>query len=158
VQFNLSHSGQLGLVACARGREIGVDIEQRRPVRDLLALARTAFSPAEYAAFSALPPPDQLHAFFSCWSRKEAFIKATGEGISQLADFDVSLAPGEPARLLRVAGEPLDRPRWSLHDLPAIADHAAALVLERREASGPDGRDAHIACWDWEPISSRTAH
>jgi 4'-phosphopantetheinyl transferase len=148
VQFNLSHSGQLGLVAFARGREIGVDIEQRRPLRDLLALARTSFSPAEYTAFCALPPPDQLHAFFSCWSRKEAFIKATGEGISQLADFDVSLAPGEPARLLRVAGEPPDRPRWSLHDLPAIAEYAAALVLERR-AAHPDGRDAHIACWDW---------
>jgi 4'-phosphopantetheinyl transferase len=146
LRFNLSHSGRFGLLAFGLGREIGVDIEQRRPLRDLLALARTSFSPAEYAAFCALPPSDQPDAFFSCWSRKEAFIKATGEGISQLADFDVSLAPGEPARLLRVAGDPPDQPRWSLHDLPAIAGHAAALVLGCGRA--PDRSDAHIACWD----------
>jgi 4'-phosphopantetheinyl transferase len=141
LQFNISHSGQLALLGFVRGRAIGVDVEQRRPLSDLLSLARTSFSPNEYAAICRLPPADHLHAFFSCWSRKEAFIKATGEGISQLADFDVSLAPGEPARLLRVHGEPPGQPRWSLQDLPAIPDYAAALVV--------DGHDLRIACWDW---------
>src|SRR5947207_1179517 len=79
LQFNISHSGQLALLAFVRGRAIGVDIEQRRPLRDLLSLARTSFSPSEYVALCGLPPADHLHAFFSCWSRKEAFIKATGE-------------------------------------------------------------------------------
>ncbi|HEY0478496.1 MAG TPA: 4'-phosphopantetheinyl transferase superfamily protein [Kofleriaceae bacterium] len=135
--FNLSHSGQLALLAFCRGRELGVDIEQRRPLSDLLSLARTSFSPNEYAVFCRLPPADHVEAFFACWSRKEAFIKATGEGISQLADFDVSLAPGEPARLLRVPGEP----RWLLQDLPAIPDYAAALVIE--------GLQLRVSCWDW---------
>lgn len=147
LRFNVSHSGGLALLAFVRGREIGVDIEQRRPMLDLLGLAHTSFSPGEYAAFCALPPADQLHAFFSCWSRKEAFIKATGEGISQLAAFDVSLAPSEPARLLRVDGEPPGRLRWSLQDLPAIPGYAAALVVE--------GHDLAIACWDWPAGAAR---
>lgn len=143
LQFNISHSGKLALLAFVRGRAIGVDIEQRRPLRDLLALARTSFSPNEYVAICSLPSADHFHAFFSCWSRKEAFIKATGEGISQLADFDVNLAPGEPARLLRIHGDPPGQPRWSLQDLPAIPDYAAALVVE--------GHDLRIDCWDWRP-------
>jgi 4'-phosphopantetheinyl transferase len=141
LRFNLSHSGQLALLAFVRGREIGVDIERRRPLSDLLALAHTSFSPDEYAALCRLPAVDHAHAFFSCWSRKEAFIKTTGEGISQLADFDVSLAPSEPARLLRVRGEPPGPLRWSIQDLPAIPDYAAALVVE--------GHDLDVACWGW---------
>lgn len=142
LQFNLSHSGQLALLAFTRGRAIGVDIEQRRALRDLVSLARMSFSPAEYAALCDLPAHDHAHAFYACWSRKEAFIKATGEGISQLAYFDVSLTPGEPARLLRVHGEPPGHPRWSLQDLPAIPDYAAALVV--------DGHDLSVRCWDWQ--------
>jgi 4'-phosphopantetheinyl transferase len=143
LRFNVSHSGELALIAFSRGCELGVDIERRRPLTDLLSLARTSFSPSEYAALCQLPPADHLHAFFSCWSRKEAFIKATGEGVSQLADFDVSLRPDEPARLLRVAGEPAGPLRWSLQDLPAIPDYAAALVL--------DGPALRVDCWDWPP-------
>lgn len=141
LRFNVSHSGELALIAFARGREIGVDIEHRRPVSDLLSLAHTSFSPGEYAALCRLAPRDHTEAFFACWSRKEAFIKATGEGVSQLADFDVSVGPGEPARLLRVEGEPWAQRRWSLQDLPAIPDYSAALVSEGPEPS--------IACWDW---------
>jgi 4'-phosphopantetheinyl transferase len=149
LRFNVSHSGQVGLLAFVRGREVGVDVEQRRDISDLRALARTSFSPAEYAAFCALPPADHTTAFFACWSRKEAFIKATGEGISQLAGFDVSLAPGEPAALLRVAGEPPGRPRWLLQDLPAIPGYAAALVIEGRIEGR--GHDLDVACWDGLP-------
>ena len=140
LRFNLSHSGQLALLAFGRDRELGVDIEKRRPLSDLVSLARTSFSPNEYAAFLRLPASDQQHAFFACWSRKEAFIKATGEGVSQLADFDVSLAPDEPARLLRVAGEPPGQLRWSLQDLPEITDYAAALVT--------DAPPPQVSCWD----------
>lgn len=139
LRFNVSHSGALALIAFSRGCEIGVDIEQRRPLDDLLALARISFSVREYAALCALPPDDHCAAFFACWSRKEAFIKATGEGVSQLADFDVSLRPDEPARLVRVEGEPWAGRPWSLQDLPVIAGYAAALVVDRHE---PD-----VACW-----------
>jgi 4'-phosphopantetheinyl transferase len=148
LRFNVSHSGQLALVCFARDCEVGVDIEQRRPLSDLLGLARTSFSPGEYAALCRLPPEVHHDAFFTCWSRKEAFIKATGEGVAQLAAFDVSLGPGEPARLLRVDGEPPGAPRWSLHDLPAIPGYAAALVIERAAGAGAALR---LACWDWPP-------
>ena len=147
LRFNVSHSGQRALLCFARDREVGVDIELRRELSDLLALARTAFSPAEYAALCRLPQTAHTDAFFACWSRKEAFIKATGEGVAQLAAFDVNLAPGEPAQLLRVDGEPPGEPRWSIHDLPAIPDYAAALVVER------DGAPLQLACWDWSAPS-----
>jgi len=137
LRFNVSHSGGLALLAFVRSREIGVDIEQRRQLSDLVSLARTSFSPNEYAVFSRLPTADHVEAFFSCWSRKEAFIKATGEGVSQLADFDVSLAPGEPAQLLRVPGETI----WWLQELPGIRDYAAAVVVE--------GGKVSVGCWEW---------
>jgi 4'-phosphopantetheinyl transferase len=145
LRFNVSHSGQRALLCFARDREVGVDIELRRALTDLLALARTAFSPAEYAALCRLPEAAHPDAFFACWSRKEAFIKATGEGVAQLAAFDVNLAPGEPARLLRIDGEPPGASRWSIHDLPAIPGYAAALVVERRDGAAP----LRLACWDW---------
>ncbi len=152
LRFNVSHSGQRALLCFARDREVGVDIELRRELPDLLALARTAFSPAEYAALCRLPPDAHPDAFFACWSRKEAFIKATGEGVAQLAAFDVSLAPGEPARLLRVDGDPPGAPRWSLHDLPATPGYAAALVVERVAGAATDTADAlRLACWDGWP-------
>lgn len=141
VRFNVSHSGDHALLAFARGRELGVDIEQRRPLSDLLPLARLSFSPAEYATLCALPSHDHPTAFYTCWSRKEAFIKATGEGISQLNDFDVTLRPDQPAQILRVAGPPSEHARWSLTDLPAIPDYAAAIVVEGQ------GLDIHAFTW-----------
>ena len=89
--------------------------------------------------------PEHVHteAFFTCWSRKEAFIKATGEGISQLGAFDVSLRPGEPARLLRIDDAWRTGRRWSLHDLPEVPDHAAALVVDADAVS--------IWCWEFSP-------
>jgi 4'-phosphopantetheinyl transferase len=141
LRFNVSHSGDFALLAFARGREIGVDVERRRAMADLGGLAQHSFSAHEYATWCSLAPDDQLDAFFACWSRKEAFIKTTGEGVSQLADFDVSLRPGEPARVLRVTGEAPGR--WSMYELPAIAGHAAALVVE--------GAGMRIRCWDVPP-------
>jgi 4'-phosphopantetheinyl transferase len=143
LRFNVSHSGALALIAFVRDRELGVDIERRRDTLDLVSLARTAFSPHEHRTLCGLPPHDHPVAFFACWSRKEAFIKATGEGVSQLADFDVSLRPDEPARLLRVPGPPPGHARWSILDLPAIPGYAAALVVA--------GDGLRIACWDWPP-------
>src|SRR5690606_18866169 len=141
--FNVSHTRELALLAFARDRAVGVDVERQHVVDDLRGLARTSFSPHEYAAFCALPPDAQPAAFFACWSRKEAFIKATGEGVSQLADFDVSIRADEPARLLRAPGPPPGHARWSILDLPAIPGYAAALVVA--------GDGVRIDCWDWPP-------
>jgi 4'-phosphopantetheinyl transferase len=143
VRFNVSHSGEIALIAFARDRELGVDVERSRPMSDLLAVARLSFSPPEHAALCALPERDHQAAFFACWSRKEAFIKATGEGVSQLNDFEVSLLPGEPARIVRIEGEVPAQPRWSMTGLPAIAGYALALVVE--------GRPYHLRCFDWPP-------
>jgi 4'-phosphopantetheinyl transferase len=142
LRFNVSHSGDVAVIGFAPGKEIGVDVERRRARADLASLAHTAFSPDEYARFCAIPPHEREAAFFLCWSRKEAFVKSTGEGVSQLTDFDVSLEPGKPARLLRVAGEPQGEPRWSLEDLPEIPGYAAALAVA--------GHGIDVACWGFQ--------
>jgi 4'-phosphopantetheinyl transferase len=129
VKFNLSHAGDWALLAVSAGRELGVDIEQIRPLSDLDSLARRFFAPAEQADLRALPPEQRPRAFFTCWTRKEAFIKAVGEGLSRPLDqFEVTLRPGEPARLRRVAGDAGAVDRWSLHALPVPSGYVAALA------------------------------
>ena len=129
--FNVSHSDGHALVALAPS-EVGVDIERIRPVDDLGRLAETAFSLAERAELLALPEPQQLRGFFNCWTRKEAYIKASGEGLSRpLDEFDVSLVPGEPAHLLRVKDEPGEPARWSLSSCEPVAGCVAAVCVER---------------------------
>jgi 4'-phosphopantetheinyl transferase len=109
LHFNLSHSAEVpskagvALFAFALGQEIGVDVEWMRPDLDFEALARRYFSAAEQKELFALPEEQHLLAFFNCWTRKEAYIKAQGQGLSlPLDEFDVSLTPGEPPRLLAV--------------------------------------------------------
>jgi 4'-phosphopantetheinyl transferase len=151
LRFNLSHSGQLALVAVARGREVGVDVEEVDADSDLerrLALARRFFSPAEVAALESLPAASQTGAFYACWTRKEAYLKARGGGLSLgLAAFDVSLRPGEPAALLATRDDPAQAARWSLHALDPGPGYAAALAVE--------GQDCVIKCWDWPGIDLR---
>lgn len=140
-QFNVSHSGELGLLAFARDRELGVDVEVRTPGRDWLALAEQSFTVAEIGTMRSLPEADRAAAFYTCWARKEAFIKATGQGVSQLRDVEVTLRPGEPAELLRAP-----TCDWSIHDLPALPDHAAALVVA--------GTAPRLSCWRWDASAS----
>ncbi len=143
LRFNVSHSGGLALLAFVRGRHLGVDLERERPLPEAEEMAGRFFSPRESAELRRLPGADRPRAFFRCWTRKEAFIKATGEGLSRPLDaFDVTLAPGEPARLLRVEGEPGDPGRWWLRDLELAAGFAGALAVE-----GPPLR---VACWNWD--------
>lgn len=129
--FNHSHSGALVLVAVVRGVEVGVDVEAPRDLGDMLALARRFFSPAEAATLAALAPGDRPAAFLTAWTRKEAFVKATGRGITQpLSSFSVAFAPGEPARLVAQDGEPEAPRRWVIHDLDPAPGYAAALALQ----------------------------
>ncbi len=116
--FNLSHSGDGAVLAVARGRDLGIDLEQVRPHPNFEQLARRFFAPREVAALMDVPSADRERAFFACWTRKEAFIKASGEGLARPLDsFVVELRPGEPARLLDVAGDLEEASRWSLREL-----------------------------------------
>jgi len=131
LQFNLAHSGGLALFVFTLHDEVGVDIEQERDLRDALAIAERFFSPSERAALRELPDSERVPAFFRCWTRKEAFIKAVGEGLSYpLADFDVTLAPGEPARLLSIRGSEEEARRWSLQSLDLPAGNFGAVALQ----------------------------
>lgn len=142
--FSVSHSAALGLCAVAREGALGVDVERLRPLDDALAIAERFFSSAERAALRTLAPPALETAFFAAWTRKEAFIKALGEGLSHpLADFDVTLLPDEPAQLLRVAGVDDAPSRWRLVALDPARGYVAALAAaEPVEA---------IECWTWPP-------
>jgi 4'-phosphopantetheinyl transferase len=135
LRFNLSHSGGQILLAFAMGRRLGVDIERIRKDLSVTEIAERFFSPAERAVLRDLPASRQHQAFFRCWTRKEAYIKATGDGLSlPLDQFDVSFAPDEPARILRTRPDPAEGERWSLHDLNLGQDYAGALVVERTSA------------------------
>jgi 4'-phosphopantetheinyl transferase len=131
LDFNVSHSGEVAVVAAGWRRAVGVDVEQWRPLPDLAALAARAFAPPELVALGALPEAERPAAFFRCWTRKEAFIKATGRGLAEPLDgFAVSLAADEPARFLDIAGDPDALARWTLQDLRPPAGYAGALVVE----------------------------
>src|SRR5207244_12695446 len=98
-------------------------------------------SPAEVAALRALPEVQRPEAFFTCWTRKEAFIKAKGQGLSlPLCQFDVSLGAAASSLLLATRWDPADAPRWSLRNLPAPATYRAALAAE--------GHDWELTCWE----------
>ncbi|HEX5837935.1 MAG TPA: 4'-phosphopantetheinyl transferase superfamily protein [Anaerolineales bacterium] len=136
IRFNLSHSDGMAVYAFTRGREVGIDIEHQQPIDDMDRIAERNFSAREYTTFGALPEGEQLEAFYLCWTRKEAFIKAIGEGISfPLQQFDVTLVPGEPARLLSVDGSSEKARRWSMHNLLIAKGYAGALVIEGGDGS-----------------------
>jgi 4'-phosphopantetheinyl transferase len=131
VCFNLSHSHGIALVAVTRGRAIGVDIERVREEVMRERIAERFFSPAEARALAGLPPGQQAQAFFNCWTRKEAWIKARGQGLSIALDsFEVTLAPGEPARLVATRPDAEEAGRWSLRALDCEPGFAAALAVE----------------------------
>src|ERR1044071_10468690 len=129
LRFNMSHSHDLALIALTEDDELGVDVEYMRADFASADIARRFFSPVEVEVFNSLAEEDQVAAFFRCWTRKEAFIKATGKGLSQPLDgFDVTLGPGERPALLRVDED--DASRWPLSDLNVGDGYAAALAVE----------------------------
>jgi 4'-phosphopantetheinyl transferase len=131
LEFNVSHSGGHALLGFARGRKIGLDIEKIRWDFGTSEIAERFFSEAERSALRDLPQEQRHEAFFRCWTRKEAFIKALGEGLSHPLDhFDVSLAPSVPAQLFATRPDANEARRWRIWDLQAPAGYAAALVAE----------------------------
>lgn len=131
LRFNLSTSGELGLIGVIDRREIGVDLQEMLPDVDHLTIARQFFSANELQTLASLPVEVQCEAFYLCWTRKEAVIKASGEGFARsLADFDVSLLPGQPAALLNTRPDPVEAERWQLVDVEAGLRYKAALAVE----------------------------
>ncbi len=148
TQFNLSHSGRWGVLCFALGRRVGVDVELKSPGLDLSRLAQRVFSPREIERFESLSAGERKEAFFRAWTRKEAFVKAHGEGISLgLKRFDVTLEPGRVAQLLasRIPGDRSGN--WQLADLDFGLEHAAALCVERLP---PPLRS--IECFEWDGV------
>jgi 4'-phosphopantetheinyl transferase len=131
IRFNVSHSNGLALLAFARDRSVGVDLEYIRPV-DVEQLAKRFFSSREYAALSSLNPEQKHEAFFNGWTRKEAYLKATGIGIAGLKQVEVSITSGEPAAFLSIAGDAPAASDWSLHRLSPAPGYVAAVAAEGR--------------------------
>jgi 4'-phosphopantetheinyl transferase len=128
----------LALLAFALGRNLGIDVEFIRPEFPADEIAQRYFSPKEVMELRTLPPSLRAEGFYLCWTRKEAYIKATGEGLHvPLESFNVSLTPGQPERL-----ESTDSDRWSMRSLYPDPLYAAALVAE--------GQHLRLRKWGWE--------
>jgi len=142
IRFSVSHSHGVALYAVTRGREVGIDLERIRFDVAVAEIAERFFSRREAAMLRTLPSEVQRQAFFRCWTRKEAYIKARGEGLSLALDqFDVSLAPGEPEATLGTRRDPSEASRWSLQELIPAPGYVAALAAE--------GQGWRLTCWQW---------
>ena len=144
VTFNVSHSGGIALLAFTRRREIGVDVEQVRRDSDMEVIARRFFSAHEQSQLAALPSEEKIEAFFRCWTRKEAYIKATGNGLSlPLSQFDVLLGAGEKNALLATRPDGSEAGRWLLQEVPGGPGYIAALCVR--------GQDWRLNGWSARP-------
>jgi 4'-phosphopantetheinyl transferase len=133
ITFNLSHSGGIALYAFARGIELGVDVELIGREIEVEPIARRFFSESEQQHLLNLPAAERVEAFFRCWTRKEAYIKATGDGLSlPLSQFDVSLQPGDEDALMATRPESAEAKRWLLREVPAGSGYVAALCAGGR--------------------------
>lgn len=148
LRFNLAHSGNAVLLAMASGREVGVDVEE---LRAGIADAVTGIcSPAEAAALASLAADRREAGFFACWTRKEAYLKARGDGLAVEPDrFDVAVDPDAEPQLLATRHDPDDIKRWTLAALPSIPGHAATVA-----AMGSDWRPH---CWRIQDLATSGA-
>jgi 4'-phosphopantetheinyl transferase len=142
LSFNLSHSNDMALYAVARTRDIGIDVEFTGRRIHIERIAERFFSPREFDALKALPPSLRRYAFFRCWTGKEAYVKAKGEGLARsLAHFAVSVTPSEPMALLGVEWDPDEVTRWSMQEISPAPDYLATIAVQ--------GQDWTLSCWDW---------
>jgi 4'-phosphopantetheinyl transferase len=140
ICFNLSHSHGVALYAITQGRQVGVDIECVRHNLDTETIAKAYFSAHEYKSLRDLPREAQHEAFFMCWTRKEAYIKARGEGLSYPLDrFTVSVQPGDPAALLQNDSDPSEALRWALYHLVPDLGYIGAMAIE--------GHNCYVQHW-----------
>jgi 4'-phosphopantetheinyl transferase len=141
LRFSVSHSQGLALFAVTSGRQVGIDLEAIRPHPANEDVAEKFFTLRELALLRALPQDARQEAFFAFWTRKEAYAKAGGEGLTiPLKHLDVSFLSGEPTILLGTRGHPQEASRWSIRDLKPGAGFAGAIAVE--------GRDWKLECWE----------
>ena len=128
----MSHSEDVALIALSPDVPLGVDVEAIRPLPDLLDIASRNFTSAETEVIASAPPDERDLAFFLCWTRKEAFVKATGAGIFRqpLQSFAVSVDPGAGPVRLEIPGHDAEAGRWRLVSLDAGPGYAAAVAAE----------------------------
>lgn len=127
LQFNLAHSEGLALYGFMQSSTLGVDLEAVHPLPDMELVARSHFSPVERHDLFSLPATEQTTAFYRCWTRKEAYIKAESSGLYlPLDSFDVTLLPDDPVRIRRIGTDPHPDRRWSLLHLPISPEFQAA--------------------------------
>lgn len=149
LRFNGSHSHGLVLYAITQDRKLGVDVEYVHPLPEVKQIARHFFSAREVASLCKLPRDKKLQGFFNCWTRKEAYIKATGYGLARdLNQFSVSLAPAGPVRLLNVNWDPNEISRWSLVELTPAPGYVGALCVE--------GHDWRLIWWECPTVGNIT--
>ncbi len=130
IEFNLSHSAEFAVLAVTRGRTVGVDVEYVRDSVEVESLAKRFFSARERESLLSLERGERQRSFFACWTRKEAYLKARGGGLTIPLDrFDVSLAPGETPCLLADRGDPDAPSSWQLHSLTLDPRAEAALAV-----------------------------
>ena len=133
ICFNMSHSGTLAMYAFTSGCELGIDVERLRPVPGMDDIAARFFCPEEMDDLRALSQPERPQGFFNCWTRKEAYIKAIGDGLSvPLDSFRVSLQPGAPAQILHLNRSSVAAQGWTLHDFIPAQDYTGALAYHDR--------------------------
>ena len=132
--FNLSHSQDLALCGVSYQNQIGVDLEYIRTMSDLEGLAKRFFSSREYEYLRLFSPQEQQQIFFRYWTCKEAYLKATGDGLVQLEEIEISLTPNQPSQLL-VLGD------WNLRELTPAENFAAAVVVA--------GSNINLHCWEY---------
>jgi 4'-phosphopantetheinyl transferase len=142
LHFNLGHSDASWLLGVTRVGRLGVDLERVRPGRDVDGLIEAHFSPREIAAFRGVDAAARTRAFLAGWTRKEAFLKASGDGLAvELDSFDVTLGPGAPPAVTRVDGEHGPAGRWTLLHLEPTADYVGAACI--------DGTGVRPSGWRW---------
>jgi 4'-phosphopantetheinyl transferase len=136
LRFNLSHSGNLTMLGFAWNRRVGVDVEFMNRNIEAEEISARFFSASERQVLRSLRPEQRVPAFFACWTRKEAYVKATGDGLSlPLDQFDVSLAPGEEARLLSTRPDAREAKSWQMWNVDLDSQYAAAVIVEDRVTS-----------------------
>jgi 4'-phosphopantetheinyl transferase len=151
IHFNLAHTGDLALVAITRIGLVGVDVESVRTIKNADELVARFFSKREDELFQKVPAEQKPVAFFNLWTRKEALLKATGEGITRSLNLvEVSFLPGEPARLLAISGDAKAAEAWQLKELSPAKEFAGAVAVQAGTSNIQLG-DAELVvkCWKW---------
>ena len=159
IHFNLAHTGDLALAAITRIGPLGVDVECVRPVKDVDDLVARFFSPRENELFQKVPAVEKPAAFFNLWTRKEALLKATGEGITRsLRLVEVSFLPGEPARLLAISGDAKVAEQWEMREFAPAQGFVGAVAIQwgtsntqHPTSNIQSGKsELVVKCWQWK--------